>query len=62
MSLRKFFIYIDMYLKIYLKFNFLGLHSHFLHKLYVLLRFNCLICMDDVAQHIFFNFYGLFFV
>jgi hypothetical protein len=37
-------------------------HNHFLHKLYVLLRFSCLICMDFVAHYIFFDLYGLFFV
>jgi hypothetical protein len=50
-----------VYLKLYLILIFLGFHSHFLHKLYVLLRFSCLICMDFVAHYIFFDLFGLFF-
>jgi hypothetical protein len=62
MSLLKLFFYcLDVYLKLYLRLKFLGFHNYFLHKLYVLLRFNCLICMDVVAHHIFFDLYGLFF-
>jgi hypothetical protein len=33
----------------------------FFHKLYVLLMFSCLICMDFVAHYIFFDLYGLVF-
>jgi hypothetical protein len=62
MSLLKFFCYLNMYLKLYLRLKFLGLHNYFFHKLYVLLRFSCLICMGVVAHHIFFNLFGLFFV
>jgi hypothetical protein len=61
MSLLKFFCCLDAYLKLYLRLNFLGFHNLFLHKLYVLLRFSCLICMNVVAHHIFFDLYGLFF-
>jgi hypothetical protein len=61
MPLLKFFCYLDVYLKLYLRLKFLSFHNHFLHKLYVLLRFSCLICMDFVAHYIFFDFYGLFF-
>jgi hypothetical protein len=32
-----------------------------LHKLYILLMFSCLICMDVVAHHIFFDLFDLFF-
>jgi hypothetical protein len=49
-----------VYLKLYLRLKFPGFHNHFLHNLYVLLRFSCLICMDFVARYIFFNLYGLF--
>jgi hypothetical protein len=48
-----------MYLKLYLRLKFLGFHNHFLHKLYVLLRFSCIICMYFVAHYIFFILYGL---
>jgi hypothetical protein len=58
MSLLNFF-YLDVYLKLYLRLKFLGFHNHFFHKLYILLRFSCLICMDFVAHYIFFNLYGL---
>jgi hypothetical protein len=47
-------------LKFFLLFR--GFHNYFLHELYVLLRFSCLICMDFVAHYIFFDLYGLFFV
>jgi hypothetical protein len=50
-----------VYLKIYLRLKFLGFHNHFLHKLYILLMFSCLICMDVVPHHIFFDLYGLYF-
>jgi hypothetical protein len=50
-----------VYLKLYLRLKFPEFHNHFLHKLYVLLRFSCLICMDFIAHYIFFNFYSLFF-
>jgi hypothetical protein len=58
MSLLKFFC-LDVYSKIYSRLMFLGFHTYFLHKLYVLFRFNCLICMDVVPHHIFFDLYGL---
>jgi hypothetical protein len=61
MSLPKFFYCLDGYLKLYLRLKFLGFIIIFLHKLYVLHRFSCFICMDVVAHHIFFNLYGLFF-
>jgi hypothetical protein len=50
-----------VYLKLYLILKFLEFHNYFLHKLYILLRFSCLICMDVVAHHIFFALYGSFF-
>jgi hypothetical protein len=50
-----------MYLKLYLRLKFLWFHNHFFHKLYVLLRFSCLICMDFIAHYIFFDLYGLVF-
>jgi hypothetical protein len=61
MSLLKFFGCLYVYLKLYLRLKFLGFHNHFLHKLYVLLRFSCLIYMDFVAHYIFFDLYSLFF-
>jgi hypothetical protein len=61
MSLLKFFCCLDVYLKLYLRLKFLRFHNHFFHKLYVLLRFSCLICMDCVAHYIFFDLYALFF-
>jgi hypothetical protein len=61
MSLLKFFCCLDVYLKLYLGLKFLGFHNHFFHKLYILLRFSCLICMDFVARYIFFDLYGLVF-
>jgi hypothetical protein len=61
MSLLKFFCWLDVYLKLYLRLKFLRFHNHFFHKLYVLLRFSCLICMDFVTHHIFFDLYGLVF-
>jgi hypothetical protein len=45
MQLLKLFCCLDVYLKLYLRLKFLGFHNHFFHKLYVLLRFSCLICM-----------------
>jgi hypothetical protein len=60
MSLLKFFYCLDAYLKLYLRLKFLGFHNYFFAKLYVLLRFSCLIYMDVVAHHIFFNLYGFF--
>jgi hypothetical protein len=60
MSLLKFFYCLDVYLKLYLRLTFLGFHNPFLHKLYVLLRFSWLICMDVVAHHIFFDLYDFF--
>jgi hypothetical protein len=59
MPLIKFFC-LDVYLKLYLRLKFLGFHNHFLHKLYVLLRFSCLIRMDFVAHYIFFDLNGFF--
>jgi hypothetical protein len=61
MSLLKFFCSLDMYLKLYLRLKFLEFHNHFYQKLYDLLRFSCLICMDFVAHYIFFDLYGLVF-
>jgi hypothetical protein len=61
LSLLKFCCCLDVYFKLYLRLKFLGFHNHFLHKLYVLLRFSCLICTDFVADYIFFDLYGLFF-
>jgi hypothetical protein len=62
MGLLKFFFCLDVYLKLYLRLKFLGFNNYyFLHKLYVLLMFSCLICMEVVAHHIFFDLYGLFF-
>jgi hypothetical protein len=48
-----------VYLKLYLRLKFLWFYNHFFHNLYVLLRFNCFICMDFVAHYIFFSLYGL---
>jgi hypothetical protein len=48
-----------VYLKLYLRLKFIGFHNHFFHKLYVLLRFSCVICMDFVAHYILFDLYGL---
>jgi hypothetical protein len=45
MPLFKFCCCLVVYLKLYLRLKFLEFHNHFLHKLYVLLRFSCLICM-----------------
>jgi hypothetical protein len=59
MLLLKFFC-LDVYLKLYLRLKLLGFYNHFFHKLYVLLRFNCLICMDFEAHYIFFNLYEVF--
>jgi hypothetical protein len=50
-----------VHLKLYLRLKFLGLHNHFFHKLYVLVRFSCLIYMDFVVHYIFFNLYGFVF-
>jgi hypothetical protein len=61
MTLLKFFCCLDVYFKLYLRLKFLGFHNHFLHELYVLLRFSCLICMDFAAHYLFFDLYGLFF-
>jgi hypothetical protein len=61
MSLLKFFYFLDVYLKLYLRLKFLGFHNHFFYKLYVLLRFSYLICIDFVAHYIFFDLYDLFF-
>jgi hypothetical protein len=46
-----------VYLKLYLMLNILGFDNFFLHKLYVLHRFSCIICMDVAAHHIFFDLY-----
>jgi hypothetical protein len=59
MSLLRFVCCLDAYLKLYLRLNFLGFRNHFFHKLYVLLRFSCVICMDFVTHYIFFGLYGL---
>jgi hypothetical protein len=59
MLLLKFVYCLDVYLKLFLRLMFLGFHNHFFHKLYVLLRFSCVICMDFVAHYIFFGLYGL---
>jgi hypothetical protein len=61
MALLQFFCYLDVYLKPYLTLKFLGFHNHFFHKLYVLLWFNCLICIDFASHYIFFDLYGLVF-
>jgi hypothetical protein len=61
MAFLSFFYCLDVYLKLYLRLKFLGFHNHFFHKLYVLVRFSCLICMDFVAHYIFFDVYGLVF-
>jgi hypothetical protein len=50
-----------VYLKLYLRLKFIEFHNHFLHKLYVMLRFNCPVCMDFVAHYIFFDLYSLVF-
>jgi hypothetical protein len=50
-----------VYFKLYLRLKFLGFHNHFPHKLYVLLMFSCLICLDFVAHYIFFDLYGSIF-
>jgi hypothetical protein len=55
----KFVYCLDMYLKKYLRLKFLGFCNHFLHKFYALLRFSCVICMDFVADYIFFGLYSL---
>jgi hypothetical protein len=51
-----------VYLKLYLTLKFLWFYNHFFHKLYILLRFSCLIHMDFVAHYIFFDLYGLVFL
>jgi hypothetical protein len=56
----KFFCCLDVYLKLYLRLKFLRFHTYFFHKLYVLLRFSCLICMNFVAHYIFFDLYDFF--
>jgi hypothetical protein len=62
MSLLKFICCFDVYLKLYLRLKFLVFHNYYyFYKLYVLLRFSCLICMDFVAHYIFFGLYGLVF-
>jgi hypothetical protein len=61
-SLLKFFGCLDVYLKLHLRLKFLGFHNHFFHKLYVLLRFSCLICMNVLSHYILFDLYGLVFV
>jgi hypothetical protein len=61
MTLLKFFCYLDVYLKLYLRLKFLVFHNHFFHKLYVLLRFSCLIYIDFIAHYIFFDLYDLVF-
>jgi hypothetical protein len=48
-----------VYLKLYLRLKFLRFHNYFFHKLYALLRFSCVICMDFVAHYIFFSLYGI---
>jgi hypothetical protein len=50
-----------VYLKLYLRLKFLGFHKHFLYKLYVLVMFSCIICINIVAHLIFFDLYGLFY-
>jgi hypothetical protein len=59
--LLKFFNCLDVYLKLYLRLKFVGFHNYFFHKLYVLLMFSCLICMDFVTHYIFLDLYGLIF-
>jgi hypothetical protein len=61
MSFFKFCYCLDVYLKLYLRSKFSGFYNHFLNKLYILLMFSCLIYMDVVAHHLFFDLYGLFF-
>jgi hypothetical protein len=61
MHLLKFFYCLDVYLKLYLRLKFLAFHNHFFYKLYVLLRFSYLICMDFVVHYIFFDLYDLVF-
>jgi hypothetical protein len=62
MPLLKFFCFLYVYLKLYLRLKFLEFHKHFLHKPYVLVRFSYVICMDVVNHLIFFNLYDLFFL
>jgi hypothetical protein len=57
--LLKFVCCLDVYLKLYLRLKFLEFCNHFFHKLYILLRFHCVIFMDFVAHYIFFGLYGL---
>jgi hypothetical protein len=52
------FCYLDVYLKVYLRLKFLGFHKLFLHKVYVLVRFSCIICMDVVSHLIFLDLYN----
>jgi hypothetical protein len=59
MSLLKFVCFLDVYLKLYLRLKFIGFCNHFFYKLYVFLRFSCVICMDFVAHYILFGLYGL---
>jgi hypothetical protein len=59
MPLLKFVCCLDVYLKLYLRLKFLVFRNHFFHKLYVLLRFSCVICMNFIAYYIFFGLYGL---
>jgi hypothetical protein len=59
MSLLKFVCCLDVYLKLYQRLKFLRFRNYFFHKLYILLRFSCVICMNFVAHYIFFSLYGL---
>jgi hypothetical protein len=57
-SLLKFFLLFRCVFEAIFKLKFLGFRNHFLHKLYVLLRFSCIICMYVIAHHILFDLYG----
>jgi hypothetical protein len=49
MPFLKFVCCLDVHLKLYLRLKFLGFRNHFFHKLYILLRISCVICLDFIA-------------
>jgi hypothetical protein len=61
MLLLKFFVFRCVFEAIFKVKVSRVIYIYILYKLYVLLRFSCLICMDVVAHYIFFDLYGLIF-
>jgi hypothetical protein len=61
MTLLKFLLLFRCVFEAIFKIKVCRFDNHFFHKLYVLLRFSCLIFMDFVGHYIFFNLYGLVF-